>query len=123
MKVVDFSSLLARLFDGLMGSFVTLILLGQFGTGDFSREAGFVLLAVIPLAAFDIWQRRRRMGDGAPLSIHLIISALAFLIFAGMFIAKHSFALKAIGYWTFLPLIVFFWANWFADRDVEANHS
>ena len=122
MKIVDYSTLLDRLFTGLMGSFLTLLLLGQFGTGDFSREAGFVLLAAIPLVAFDMWQRRRRMSDGAPLRIHLIISALAFLIFAGMFIAKHSIGIEGIGYWTFLPLIVFFWANWFADRDVEAVH-
>jgi hypothetical protein len=122
VKIVDLPTLLDRLFNALMGSFVTLLLLSQFGRGDFSREAGFVLFAAIPLAAFDIWQRRRKMSDETPLSVHLVISALAFLTFSGMFIAKHSFGVEAVGYWTFLPLIVFFWANWSADREAEAAH-
>ena len=121
MSIVDLRTFLDRLFNGLMGSFITLLLLSQFGSGDFLREAGFVLLAVVPLAALDIWQRRKKSGGGTLLSIHLVISATAFLTLVALFVAKHSFEVGAVGYWTFLPLIVFFWADFFAGREADVS--
>ncbi len=123
MKTVDFPTLLERIYCGLMGSFVTLLLLSQFGKDDYSREAGFVLLALTPFAIFDIVPWRKRISDGTSFSIHQIISLSAFLIFSSMFILKHSFGVEAVGHWTFLPLIVFFFANWFANRESEALRS
>ena len=114
---IEHSRIIDRMYFSLMGSLATLVLLAEFEFGDFASALNILMLVSIPVITYDVWFKLKTAKAKENLGFHQVVAWFALAISIGLFVAKNVFDVQAIGYWVFLPVLVFFWASWFAKEE------